>query len=354
MKVLQIIDGFNYGGITKLITDIDNNISNDIKFDYITQVHIFNNKDNVYNLNSDRRSIKGKIVYNYRLYKHLKKNKYDIIHINSAIFLFSFQVALIAKLCGIKHIIAHSHNTINYNKLRRVIMKILSPLYLKLIDIKLTCSLAATKSLYTNTDNVILLKNGIAIDKYKYNKSIRNKYRKELNIEDKKVYGHVGRFSKQKNHEFLIDLFNEIQKKDDKAVLLLVGSGELEDAIRNKVKLLNIDDKVIFLGFRDNINEILNAFDVFLFPSLYEGLGIVAIEAQTNGLPVVVSNNVPSDANISNNFYKVDNYDIIKWMNTINNIKYYKRENAYKDTINNGYDIKDITKELEKIYRGLV
>ena len=154
-----------------------------------------------------------------------------------------------------------------------------------------------------------MLKNGVDIEKYKYNEKVREEYRKKLNIDKKIVYGHVGRFHPQKNHEFLIDLFYEISLKQDNSILLLVGDGELIDRIKNKVKELKLEDKVLFLGFREDIDKLMNAMDYFLFPSLYEGLGIVTIEAQTSGLLTFVSKEIPEDANITSNFYRIDSFD---------------------------------------------
>ena len=349
MKVLHVVDGESFGGITRLLIDLDNNMKS-VDFDYLTSVNIC---DEWNNLGISRKTIKGKIIYNHRLKKFLKKNKYDIVHINSAVFLFSFQVVLICKLCGVKRVIAHSHSTPRINILRRVLIKIFNPLYRKLTDVHLTCSSLATPSLFTKTDDVILLKNGIYVEKYKFNQRIRDKFRKELGIEDKLVYGHVGRFSKEKNHEFLINLFNELQKNND-SVLVLVGTGTLENDIKKQIKELKISKKVLFLGFRDDIGDLLNAFDIFIFPSLYEGLGISVIESQTNGLPTIVSSNIPDEANISKNFIKMKDFEKDKWVNRINSIKIKNRNNAYKDTIKAGYDIKDVSKELEKIYKDLM
>ena len=346
MKVLQVIDGYSFGGIAKFIQDVSNNIK-DIDMDFLTATNI---KDEWINLGVSRKTIKGKIIFNHRLRKFLKKNKYDIIHINSAVFLFSFQVAFIAKISGIKKIIVHSHSVPMISKLRRVIIKILNPIYRKMTDVHLTCSNMASSSLYTKKDDVILIKNGIDIDKYKYNEKVRNKIRKELNINNKIVYGHTGRFDDQKNHDFLIDLFYELQKDKD-SVLLLVGTGPKEKDIKDKVKKLKLKN-VIFLGFREDIEDILSAMDIFIFPSLYEGLGISLIEAQTSGLPVVVSSSIPEEAKISNNYIKMSTFNINEWVNVIKGIKINKRDNAYKNAIKNDYDIKTSSKELEQIYKG--
>lgn len=348
MKVLQVIDGYSFGGIAKFIQDVSNNMK-DVDMDFLTATNI---KDDWINLGVSRKTLKGKIVFNHRLRKFLKKNKYDIIHINSAVFLFSFQVALIARLCGIKGIVTHSHNVPRISKFKRIIIKILNPLFRKMTNVHLTCSSMASSSLYTKTDDVILIKNGIDIDKYKYSEKNRLKIRKDLNLSDKKVYGHIGRFEEQKNHEFLIDLFNELQKNED-SVLLLVGTGSKEKEIKNKVKKLNLKN-VLFLEFKENIGDILSAMDIFIFPSKYEGLGISVIEAETSGLPVVVSKCIPEEAKISNQFIRINSFNFSDWVNVIRGIKIRSRDNAYKNTIKSGYDIKKSSKQLKEIYSNLI
>ena len=354
IKVLQIIDGKSFGGIYKLFIDIGNSISHDIELNYLSATKVYE-CNNSYDLDIDRSSIKGRIIYNYRLYKFLKEHKYDIAHINSGAFFFTFFCVITCKLSGIKRIVVHSHNTPNAKVYKRILIKILNPLYRKLTNVHLSCSKNAIKSLFTKDDDVIIIKNGIDTNKYKFNKSLRKKYRNELNINNKIVYGHIGRFDKQKNHDFLIDIFYELQKEQD-AVLLLIGNGKLEKEIKEKVKKLNIEDKVLFLGFRSDVNKLLNAIDILLFPSLYEGFGNVVIEAQTSGIPVFVSSGVPYEGNISSNYHKIITFNADDWKKEIMNIKIDtdSRVNAYKNTIKYGYDIRDTSKELEKIYKDLM
>ena len=352
ISVLQVIDGKSFGGIAKLMFDVDKNISGDIKMDFLTATNIYSNWNN---LNISRNSFKGRMIYNYKLFKFLRKNTYNIIHINSGAFFFTFQVLIISKLSGIKKVIVHSHNTPHISNFKKMLIKCLNPLYCKMIDKKLTCSNMAAKSLFTKMEDVVLIKNGINVDNFKYVESIREEYRKAMDIDGKVVYGNVGRLFKQKNHELLIDIFYEIQKKQD-AVLLLIGDGELEHFLKEKVNKLKIDDKVLFLGFRKDVNNILNAIDIFIFPSLYEGLPISIIEAQTNGLPVFVSKGVSDEAKVTEDFFKINSNDSKIWAKQIidTNINKAKRENAYIETINEGYDIKHTTEQLEKVYRELV
>lgn len=348
VKVLQVIDGKSFGGITKLMLDIKKIINNNIQFDLLTGSNIC--KD-CYNLNIVRNNFKNKTIYNYRLYKFLKKHNYDVVHINSGAFFYVFQVAFVCKMAGIKRIIVHSHNTPKVPTYKKVLIKLLNPLFCKMVDVKLSCSKEASKSLFTNAEGVKIIKNGINVEQLKYDEKIRNKYREDLCIGNKIVYGHVGRFDKQKNHEFLINLFYEIQKVQD-SILLLVGTGELESNIKENVKKLNMEDKVVFLGFKEDIGNWLSCMDYFLFPSLYEGLGIVLIEAQTSGLPVFVSNSIPSEANITKNFYRINTFNINEWISKIFSVKLSNRKDSYLDTIKAGYDITNTCNELEKIYLG--
>ena len=344
MKVLQIIDSYNFSGIARLMVNIEKNIDKNIKFEYLTATNVC---DSFHNLNISRKSILGRLIFNDRLCRFLKKNKYDIVHINSGAFFFTFFCVIIAKICRVKKIVVHSHNTPRINIIKKILIRLLNPFYRSMIDVRLACSKEAGKSLFTKECNI--LKNGIDIDKYKYNEKSRNRIRKELGIKDKLVYGHVGIFNKQKNQEFLIDLLNEI--KDD-SVLLLIGTGQLEDKVKSKVKELKLESRVLFLEERNDIGDLLSAMDIFLFPSIYDGLSLCLLEAQVSGLPVYASNGVPDEANIDN-FTKIKTFEIDDWIKSIK-LKKIDRNNAYKKVKNRGYDIKDAAKDLENIYKDLI
>ena len=313
MKVLQVSMGERFGGIERLEFNFLKYINKNIKFDFLTPNNIPFNEykqeienlgGNVYNLNVSRHNRKGKIVYAHRLYKFLKNNQYDIVHINSSVFFFSFYVALISKLCKNGKIVVHVHSLPRVNKLKRLLIKILFPLYFKITDEYLACSKKAGEAFFSKKymNKVRILKNGIEVERFKFDKNTRDEYRKKLNLGNNVVYGNIGRFEKEKNHLFLIDIFYEIQKHKKNSKLLLVGEGNLKKQIEEKVKRLKITDKVIFLGFRKDIDEILNCMDVFILPSISEGLGISAIEAQTNGAYIYCSKAIPNEAKISSNF----------------------------------------------------
>ncbi len=350
IRVLHIIFGDTHNGVYEIIRRFEMNMSN-TEFNYLSPLKVYD-FPNAFNLNINIKPFKNRIIYNYLLYKFLKKHKYDIVHINGGGFFLSLGCALICNLSKVKTIV-HSHGCLTMKKRRKVLMKILNPLYRKITNIHLSCSMEAAKALFTNFDDVIIIRNGLETSNYRYNENIRNKYREELNIQNKIAYGHVARFCETKNQNFTIDVFHKIQKQQD-ALLLLIGTGPTEKAIKRKVKELNIENKVLFLGFRTDVDKLLNAMDFFIFPSIHEGLGNVVIESLTAGLPTFVSSGIPEEANISKNFHKINTFDADEWAKEILNTKTGDRANAYKDTIKAGFDIKDASVKLEQIYTNLI
>ena len=164
--------------------------------------------------------------------------------------------------------------------------------------------------------------------------------------------GHVGRFDLQKNHKGLIDIFYEVTKEYKNTILLLIGSGILENEIKEYVKELKLENAVMFLCVKDNINEYYQAMDLFVLPSLFEGLPIVAIEAQTSGLQCILSDNIDKNTKITNNVIFLPTNDIELWeSNILKTINFkYKRKNMEKEIINANYDLKTEIKKIEKIY----
>ena len=191
--------------------------------------------------------------------------------------------------------IAHAHST-NQDRNWKLAFKLISK---KLISLYATdlfaCSADAGEWMF-GTKDVHILPNAIDIDRYAFNLRIRNQTRKALGLDDAFLIGHVGRFSAVKNHSFLIDVFAQIKRQEPNSKLLLVGAGSEMQAVQQKVKTLGLEADVIFTGVRNDVANLMQAMDVFVFPSLYEGLGIVLIEAQAAGLPCVVSDVIPREA----------------------------------------------------------
>ena len=300
-------------------------------------------------------SIRNVIRYKKELTKFFINNpQYKIVH--SHLDSLSALPLSIAKKMSVPVRIAHSHTNSfdkNYKEYIRGITK-------KLIKYFATdfagCSEESIRFMFgDNINNYQIMNNAIDINKFKFDTQKRKEIRKFLNIDkDTFVLGHVGRFNYPKNHEFLIDMFNEVYKKNKNAVLLLVGDGDGRSVIEEKVKNLKLDNNVKFLGIRSDIHELMQAMDVFVLPSLYEGLGIVLIEAQAAGLPCITSKDVvPNIVKITNNLYFLPlSAGAITWANAINSsrVSFGKRDNAVRSIRNAGYEIKNVSMDLQNYY----
>ncbi|MEN8399846.1 glycosyltransferase family 1 protein [Acinetobacter towneri] len=292
------------------------------------------------------------LLFSLKLYKYLRQSKPDIVH--SHVYTFSGLVLLIAFLANIKVRISHSHNDMLAKESKSsFIKKIYLKLMKKLIDIfatdKIAVSEFAAQSLYGEnwkSKNIKIMP--CTIDLSKFDKKYENKnLRAELGIpESALVLGHVGSFTEQKNHNFLIDVFFEVYKRNPNALLVLVGDGQLKPQIEEKVKKLGLSSSVLFLGLRKDVPILMmSVFDVFVFPSLWEGLGLVAVEAQSAGLLCIASKNVPKEADVGLCTYLNLNKSL--WADSILSYHYLNK------TLNNDkYDIKNSVILLSTIYSG--
>jgi len=290
-------------------------------------------------------------------FKHkLKDRKIDTIHIN--IYNGSGLIyAYISKKMGIKNIIVHAHNTGIDNdkfKIKYMLHMLGKRFFSGYADSYVACSWEAADFCFNvpKKNKCIIINNGIDTEKFKYDEEIRKIYRKKFNLIDNFVIGNVARFVEQKNHIFLINIFVELKKLKKNAKLILVGNGILEDEIMKKIQQEKIEQDVIILKERDDVNCILQMLDVFCFPSKYEGLGIVAIEAQATGIRCIISDGVPKSVMITPNIEQIALDKPPKfWAEEI--IKKASKKNE-KDTkkylLAEGYDIKENTKQIEELY----
>lgn len=280
---------------------------------------------------------------------------YKVVHLHSSSK--NFYVLKSAKKYDIPVRIAHSHNIgfQSKNKIQILIGNLCKPLLRKYATDYFACSEIAGKWLFgkkvVEKGKVKIIHNAVDLDKYKFNEEKRNELREKLNIQDKFVVGHVGRFTNQKNHTFLIDIFNEIHKERPNSVLMLVGSGEKEKEIHEKVNMLGLTKNVLFIGFQNNVNEYMWAMDVFVFPSLYEGLGLVLIEAQATGMKCYTSKDVvPKEAKITELLEYISvNESSDAWAMQILE-KDNKRMDKCEEIRTKKYDIYSTGKELEEFY----
>lgn len=297
------------------------------------------------------------------IYNILKSNKYDAIHSHADCV--SAYILKIAKHAGVKIRIAHSHSTKipikpeNFKNILHIIyLEYCRKNICKYANSYMACSIMAGKWLFGKKNiingKVYILKNAIDINKFHFDFYERKKIREKLSLQNNFVVGHVGRFSYEKNHEFLINVFYQIYIKNKNARLLLVGTGEYLEQIKNMVSLLKLENAVIFYGNSFNVNELLQAMDVFVFPSLYEGLSVVLVEAQANGLPCYVSDckNVSKETCITDliKMYKLSNPK--EWADEIIAQK-NQRQDYLKTIREKGYDICYEADKLEKYYMNL-
>lgn len=253
--------------------------------------------------------------------------------------------------------IAHSHSTAAWGEKKKAIMKyMLRPFTKTFATNYCACSALAGKWQFGakcyNDGKVNLLKNAIDINKFTYDETVRNRVRNGLNLQGRFVVGHVGRFTYAKNHNFLIEVFCEIHKRDPNSVLLLVGGGDLFSQIHQKVKVLGLSNSVLFTGVRQDVADLMQAMDVFIFPSFYEGLGLAAIEAQAAGLPCILSDAITTEAKITDRvtFLSLSLSPEI-WAETILLYKSYSQRPNTKDQIKSaGFEIKSAAKGLEEYY----
>lgn len=356
IRILHIVQRMEAGGTQAFLMNLYRNIDRTkVQFDFLVE---YDNKefydDEIINLG-------GKIYYtNFRktlnvikFKKEISKileehNEYKIIHIHAtAIGRICVDVA---KKYKIPVIIAHTHNNGAVKDWKYIPKIILRRLYLNGPTDFFACSEDAGKYTFKNKKFKVI-HNAIDTKKFLHNEKIRKEIRKELNLDDNFVIGNVGRLHEQKNQSFLIDIFYSFQKKNKKSKLIIVGKGPLENELKNKVKKLCIEDKVIFLGNRSDMDRIYQAMDAFVLPSLFEGLGIVAIEAQAAGLPVIASLNVATEANVTKNIIKIGlDKPIDEWIDAITNIKVTDKLSIFDEIKKAGYDIEENAKIMQKFY----
>ncbi|MCH5180074.1 MAG: glycosyltransferase family 1 protein [Erysipelotrichales bacterium] len=306
IRVAQVIGITGCGGVESVVMNYYKHIDRSkVQFDFLVEgTSKIIDKDKI-------EAMGGKIIiippysnpfkYMKTLEKIFRQEKYDIVHSNmNALSVFTLRAA---KKAGIKIRIVHSHSTSNKKEWKKTIIKnMLRPFSKKYATHFFGCSEYAAKWLFGNklveNGRVEIINNAIDIDRFKFNQKTRDRIRLENKINDKFVVGHIGRFMLQKNHTFLLDIFYEIQKINEDSVLLLIGDGPLHDVIQKKVIQLNISDKVTFINLTNKPEDYYQAMDCFLLPSLYEGLPVVGVEAQINGLKCYLSDTITKETKI--------------------------------------------------------
>lgn len=364
IRIAHIVGKWLGGGVEAVVMNYYRHINHDkIQFDFICD----NDSTNI--PYEEIEKLGGRVIlippyqkvlkYQKVLIKLFKENNYKIVH--SHINTLSVFPLRAAKKAGVKVRIAHSHSTTNKKEWKKDLLKqLLRPFSKVYATNYMCCSELAGRWLFGDKaydeGKVYLLNNAIDLDKFKYDESLRKKKRKELGIKNSTlVIGHIGRFVAQKNHDFLIDIFNEIHKQNADSILLLAGQGPLVDNIKIKVKELELEDNVKFLGQRKDANELYQAFDIFILPSLYEGLPVVGVEAQAVGLLCYLSDDMTNETKVLDTTKFMSLKDSAnEWAsNILNDINKYKRIDTSKEMTANKFNIIKEANKLEKNYERM-
>lgn len=276
--------------------------------------------------------------------------EYHIVHFHNS-HACSVVIQLAGAVAGnVIHKIVHSHNTSAPVPLLHTLFR---PL-IRCFDIhRMACSTDAAIWMFgKRVKDTLIIKNGIPIDKFAFQLEDREKIREELALSGKKVILHVGRFSPQKNHAFIIQVFREIVRSRPDTHLLLAGDGELLEVIKEMTEKNALSDKVTFLGNRKDIPALLSASDIFLFPSLFEGLSVVLIEAQTNGISILTTTNLAKETIFSSHVRQLSTDELPqRWAEeAIRLIEEYPYRNIASEVSDNGFDIKTIARDLQQYY----
>lgn len=367
IRVLHVIGIMNRGGAETMIMNLYRNIDRTkVQFDFVE-----NSADPAV-FDDEILSLGGKIYrcphYNgknhfvytrwWKSFFEVHKHKYAIVHghlgSTAAIYL------AIAKKYGI-YTIAHSHNINMMRSLGDVAYGVFSYPTRFIADRFFACSREAGISRYGKTvgsdeTRCVVLRNAIDSDRFAFNAESRQKIRRKLNLSDNQiVVGNISRFSEQKNHNFLLDVFAQIHNMESSAVLLLVGDGDLRPQIESKIDSLHLKDSVILTGVQSNTWDYYQVMDVFLMPSHYEGLPVSLVEAQTSGLPCCVSTAVPKESAITElvQFRSLED-SAEQWAEWAFERAKFSRQDMREVICQAGYDISTTSKWLEDFYTKVV
>lgn len=356
VRVLQVVTYMGRGGLETMLMNYYRHIDrNKVQFDFL--VH----RDFEADYDQEILDLGGRIYHVSRLvpwsrfYRtELKKffhehPEYQIVHVHQDCL---SSVALqCAKECGVPVRIAHSHSSGAVKDIKYPIKLHYMKQIPKYATHMFACGKQAGDWMFSGNEYRII-RNAIDVEKYQYSADIDKRVRLEFGLGEKMIVGHVGNFTAAKNHMFLLDMFQEVLKKREEARLLLVGGGEGMNPVREKAKNLGIQDRIIFTGVRSDVNRLMQAMNVFVFPSLYEGLPVTMIEAQASGLPCIISDHVSDECIVSRGLVSGMPLEEspARWAECILQQSDRRHENHRKEIQEAGYDISTAAKKLEKFY----
>lgn len=380
IKVLEVLGGGeSIGGVEKMLLNYFDHMDTSkfiIDFCFVRKstFGLLKNTDREYLINGNifelnafkgRSNLSGYFKVMLKIINVIQRNKYDIVHVNAGRPALLVVGLLAALFCRVKIRIVHSHSMAVLSKnniVNRLCVqyayKILNRFFCRYSTLLFACSKEAAQYMFGHSvfDNkkYISINNAIDVNEYTFNQDIRIITRSALGVSnDEIIIGHIGRFSKEKNHEYLIDIFSEIENIRKDIKLWLVGDGELKEQIQQKVRFLGLEDKVLFLGERSDVPCLLNAMDLVIFPSIYEGLSVTLVEAQASSLPIIASSNISEEHKMIDVFAFLDlNKGSMFWANCAISIinRLYKRKSRYFEIQRKGYNINIEAKKLENLF----
>ncbi len=364
--VLQFIGKLGSGGIEAFVMNVFRSIDRTkINFGFVTfqekkefyddEIQLLGGKKHVVT-QKWKGGINGAFERTFSFFIFLKEHKeYKIVHIHLSDPARAVQYILIAKLLR-RRIIVHSHATsVPGGFCKKIIRRINKYLIYFCSDIQLACSKIAANWMYPRLgqENVQIIQNAFDLNRFFNCTKNRTKMRDEYNLSGKYVIGNIGRLCQPKNQRFILNFYKKLCDYRENLCLLIVGDGELKKSLEEYVSTLEIEDKVIFAPPQTKIEDMYAVMDLFVLPSLYEGLGIVAVEAQVSGLMTLVSEHVPSEAQVSNHYLSIPlNVDI--WVDVINT-QISKKNIRYKHFFPKlkNFDIKEVSFQMLQIYESL-
>lgn len=370
IRVLNVTTVFKAAGIESFIMNIYRNIDREkVQFDFMVmrdekeyydeEIESLGGKK--YTIQKDSKNIFIKVLKESKaFYGFLKIHSYDIVHIHYTTPLRAFY-ALAAKKAGAKVIVYHSHSAEVSGKsfLKRLLYSILRKCIEKWATDYFACSKVAAEWMFPpkliSEEKTKIIYNGIDVNRFRFDKKSRDVVRNELGVSDEFVMIHTGRFLEQKNHKFVLEVFQKIKMEQSDAKLLLLGTGDLFEEVEHYANELNISDSVFFLGVRTDVERYLCAADCYIMPSLYEGLPVAAVEAECSGLPCFLSTNITREVALT---------DIVKFLNLSQSSEEWAEEIILSRKIirhdksdmvaKGGYDVHEVAKNLQMFYETAV
>lgn len=361
IRVLHVVPNMHAAGLETLIMNIYRKIDRSkVQFDFLVhykEKHFYDEEieslgGKIYRLSFRNDGNIAKYIRD--LDNFFRNNHYEIVHGHmgsTACFYLGM-----AKKYKVPIRILHSHNTSTEKNIKGIIKQQMLKVSTLFANEYFACGKKAGEFLYKDKEFTII-HNAIDLEKFKPNAMVRDMYRKEMNLEDKVVIGHIGRFNSQKNHKFILDMFSEFCKRNQNSNLILIGEGETESDMKKYAVQLGIDDKVIFLGVKKNINELYNIMDIFILPSLFEGLPVVGVECQAAGKKTLLSNTITNEISLTSlvEFLPIQGEKVIEnWVDKLeeklNENNTINIEEIHYKLFKNGYEINTEAQRIEKIY----